>query len=115
MKLMVIFFLLFIEIEKAMQVKLMSYLEKGTIPPSEQSSGKEEILQHIMSDSNVLFYWVIMSYSIQDDGTRSELLTHITRTLLFLHSSQWMEQYKHMSSADSKKKKGLQKELKKLC
>ena len=48
--------LLFKEIEKAMQVKLMSHLEKGTNPPSEQSSGKEEILQHIMSDSNVLFY-----------------------------------------------------------
>ena len=60
-----------------------------------------------------------MSYNIQDDGSRSELLTHIARTWLtirgFSITSQWMEQYKHLSSADSKKKKGLRKEVKKLC
>jgi len=111
-------FLLFNAIEKAMQVKLMSHLEKGTNPPSQQSSGKEEIIQCMLSDSNVLFYWDIVSYSIQDDGNRLELLSHIARTWLtirgFSITSQWMEQYKSMPSADNKKKKGLRKELKKL-
>jgi len=46
------------EIEKSMQVKLMSHLEHGANPPSEQSSQNEEILQRIVSDSNVSFYWV---------------------------------------------------------
>jgi len=112
-------FLLFKEIEKSMQVKLMSHLEHGANPPSEQSSQKEEILQRIVSDSNVSFYWDIVSYNIQDDDRRSELLAHIARVWLtmrgFSITSQWMEQYKHVSSANTRKKKGLRKELKKLC
>jgi len=66
-------FLLFKEIEKSMLVKLMSHLEHGANPPSEQSSQKEEILQRIVSDSNVSFYWDIVSYNIQDDDRRFEL------------------------------------------
>jgi len=99
-----------------MQVKLMSHLEHGTNPPSEQSSQKEEVLQRIVSNSNVSFYWDIVGYNIQDDDRRSELLAHIARVWLTISiTSQWMEQYKHVSSANTRKKKGLRKELKKLC
>ena len=58
-------FLLFKEIEKAMQVRLRTPLEQG-VNATVQSSGRE-ILGVVKSDVNVLLYWDVVSNSIQND------------------------------------------------
>ena len=58
-------FLLFKEIEKAMQVRLRTHLEQG-VNATVQSSGIE-ILGVVKSNVNVLFYWDVVNNSIQND------------------------------------------------
>jgi len=110
-------FLLFKEIERVMQVRLRTHLEQGaTTSSTVQLSGREEIVGVVKRDVNVLFYWDIISYSIQDDESKAELLTAIVSLWLTIRgysiTSQWMEQYKHLTCMNNKKK-GLRKELKK--
>ena len=109
-------FLLFKKIEKFMQVRLRAHLEQR-VNATVQSSGRE-ILGVVKRDVNVLFYWDVVSNSIQNDEWKTELLTAIISMWLTIRgysiTSQWMEQYKHLSCVNSKKKKGLRKELKKL-
>ena len=109
-------YLLFKEIEKATQVRLRTQLEQG-VNATVQSS-RREMLGVVKNDVNVWFYWNVVSDSIQNDEWKVELLTAIISIWLTIHgysiTSQWMEQYKHLLCVNSKKKKGLRKELKKL-
>ena len=109
-------FLLFKEIEKAMQVRLRTHLEQGV--DATVRSSRRETLGVVKSDVNDLFFWDVVSDSIQNDEWKAELLTAIISMWLTIRgysiTSQWMEQHKHLSCVNSKIKKGLCKELKKL-
>ena len=102
-------FLLFKEIERVIQVRVRTHLEQGpTASPAAQLSGREEIVGVVKRDVNILFYWDIISNSIQDDESKAELLTAIVSLWLTIRgysiTSQWMEQYKYLTCMNNKKR-----------
>lgn len=106
-------YLLFREIEICMQLKLKDHLRSPITP----DSGRAAIIDPVLHDDNVQFYWSILNVDIENEEWSKELLTHIIELWLtmrgFSISMQWTEEYKHMMSMESKKKKGLRKELRK--
>ena len=108
-------YLLFREIEARMQSHLMVHLR--TLPAQSQSS-KATIVNLVQHNSNVQFYWSIVNADIQNEGWSEELLNHLITSWMtirgFSISSQWMEEYKRVMQIESKKKKGLRKELKQM-
>ena len=96
-----------------MQLKLKDHLRSPITP----DSGRAAIIDPVLHDDNIQFYWSILNVDIENEEWSKELITHITELWLtmrgFSISMQWTEEYKHMMSMESKKKKGLRKELRK--
>ena len=106
-------YLLFREIEASMQLKLKDHLKN----PFTSDSKRAAIIDPVLHNNNVQFYWSILNVDIENDDWSEELLARIIELWLtmrgFSISMQWTEEYKHMKSTESRKKKGLRKELKK--
>ena len=105
--------MLFKEIETTMQAELIDHLKNSTV--NSIRSSEKTIVDLVLQSNNVQFYWVIL-HDIQNDKWSKELLTHIITLWLtfqgFNISMEWMQEYNHAIGIDSKKKKGLRKELK---
>lgn len=106
-------FLLFGEIEVKMQKHLLS-----TLKSSLSTSGKREfIVNTVASDQDVQFVWSLLSNDIQDEEHAVHLLKEIVALWLtirgFSIAKTWIEQYKRQAQANTKKGKGLRKDLKK--
>ena len=107
-------YLLFREIEASMQLKLKDHLKN----PFTSDSKRAAIIDPVLHNNNVQFYWSILNVDIENDDWSEELLARIIELWLtmrgFSISMQWTEEYKRMKSTESRKKKGLRKELKKM-
>ena len=87
---------LFVAIEVAMRDRLTSYLQSSfSLAATDSQSGKEAIIDHILSDRDVQFYWYMLSVNISNDQDGLELLRHIMKLRLTIRgfgmSKEWME------------------------
>lgn len=108
---------LFVAIEIAMQVTLTNHIHSSyKLSAVESRARKELIVDTVVSDENVLFYWFILAIDIKNEHEGLELLRHITELWLtirgFSISKCWMEEYKKAAQMQLAQK-ALRKELKK--
>jgi len=105
-------FRLFVAIEMAMQERLATHLQ--SLSPRDS---KAKIVDHVVGDCDVQFYWSMLSVDIRDDKDSLELLRHVIELWLTIRgysmSKAWMEDYKCAVNTTTKGKKGLRKDLKK--
>lgn len=108
---------LFRAIEMAMRNKLTNHLMKQTSAiPQDSDEGKSAIIEFVLHDLDVQFYWSMIDTDIEDEGHSSELLRHIVQLWLtirgFSISKAWIEDYKCALSTTASKTKSLRKGLK---
>ena len=64
----------------------------------ESQSGKKAIIDHVLSDSDVLFHWSMLSVDIHDDKDGLELLRHVVELWHIVRGfglfKAWIEEYK---------------------
>ena len=105
-------FHLFVAIEMAMRDRLATHLQSSS---TQDSKGK--IVDHVIGDCDVQFYWSLLSVDIRDDKDSLELLRRVVELWLTIRgysmSKMWMENYKCTVNTTTKGKKGLRKDLKK--
>ena len=105
-------FHLFVAIEMAMRDRLATHLQSSS---TQDSKGK--IVDHVIGDCDVQFYWSLLSVDIRDDKDSLELLRRVVELWLTIRgysmSKMWMENYKCAVNTTTKGKKGLRKDLKK--
>ena len=105
-------FTVFREIELCIRDKLSSTLASFTAHPGT----KDQLVKEAFEDSDVQFYWSLLSTDIEDLSDADELLKEIVELWLtirgFSIAGQWMEMYKKKSMKTTKKNKGLCKTLK---
>ena len=69
---------LFIAIEVAMLNRLTSHLKSSVwLEAGDGKQGKDEIIDHVVSDCDVQFHWSLLSVDIRDDTDGFELLKNI--------------------------------------
>ena len=87
---------LFVAIEVAMQDRLTSHLQSSfSLAATDSQSGKEAIIDHILSDCDVQFHWYMLLVDIPNDQDGLELLRHIMKLQLTIRgfgmSKEWMK------------------------
>ena len=87
---------LFVAIEVAMRDRLTSHLQSSfSLAATDSQSGKEAIIDHVLSDCDVQFHWCILSVDIPNDKDCLELLRHLMKLWLTIRgfgmSKEWME------------------------
>ncbi len=80
------------------------------------ASVKEDIMQGITGDDDVLFSWMLVTQDFDDEDLSSELLYFIADLWLtirgFSEAGAWMEYYKQYNDCKTKKEHALRKRLK---
>ena len=107
---------LFVSIEISMRSKLMEHLKKRKLT-EDSKEGKAAIIDYVLNNNDVQFYWSMLSIDIEEEEHNSELLHHIIQLWLtirgFSISKAWMENYKCAVKSGTAKSKSLRKNLKK--
>ena len=107
---------LFVSIEMAMRSKLTEHLKKQKMT-EDSREGKSAIIDFVLKNDDIQFYWSMLSIDIEEEEHNSELLQHIIQLWLtirgFSISKAWMEDYKCAVKSGTAKSKGLRKNLKK--
>ena len=101
-------FLFFRAVEVATQAILPSHL-------CNRHSSTDSLLEKIIENEDVRFYWSMVSVDILDEAAVTELLQSIVtlwvRIRGFSITSAWLEQYKNATQTSTKAQKGLRKQL----
>ena len=79
-----------------MRDRLTSHLQSSfSLAATDSQSGKEAIIDHILSDCDVQFHWYMLSVDIPNDQDGLELLRHIMKLRLTIRgfgmSKEWIE------------------------
>ena len=102
---------LFRAIEVTMRDKLTSHLRSSLARLSSTADdcekSKKAIVDHVVNDVDVQFYWSMMSVNIEE-SKRAQLWLRIRGYSI---SRMWIEDYKSVSKQSTKVKKGLRKSL----
>ena len=109
--------MLFREIELTLQHQLSQHIEASATMSSVEAAGKKEMMiESVCQNTRVYKIWDNIS-SIQNEEHNKELLKIISAYWLdirgFSYAKKWIEEYKHILSIETKKKKSMRKELKK--
>lgn len=72
---------LFVSIELAMRNKLANHLQKQKkdVISHDSKEGKSAIIEFVIHNVDVQFYWSMISVDIEDEEHNSELLRHIVQ------------------------------------
>lgn len=110
---------LFVAIEVAMQVGLTNHIHSSyNLSAAEARARKKLIVDAVMSNDDVLFYWYVLAVDIKNELEGLELLRSLTELWLtirgFSISKSWMDEYKRLEHVQTAAKKSLRKELRKL-
>ena len=105
---------LFLSIEMSMRNILTEHLKKQRVT-EDSSEGKSAIIEFVIKNDDVQFYWSMLSIDVEEEHN-SELLQHIVQLWLtirgFSISKAWMENYKCAAKSGVSKSKSLRKNLK---
>lgn len=102
-------YLFFLELELSMYPMLRATIESST--PCQ----KDNVLQHILRDEDVLFAWALLSVHLDNVNSQkllSEILLHWIQIRGFSIVSMLLEDYKAATRTQTKAKKSLRKHLK---
>ena len=88
-------FSLFVSIEKRVKILLPAHAVKG---PSSEDQFKADVIDKIVQDDDVQWYWILLSQNIHAEDNATELLTEIVKLWVtirgFSFSATLMELYK---------------------
>jgi len=110
-------YLLFREIEITLQHQLSDHIKASTTMSSTEAVRKKEIMiSSVCQNTRVQSAWDSIS-CIRNEDYSKELLTAIITYWLdirgFSYAKKWIEDYKHILSIETKKRRSLRKELRK--
>ena len=108
-------YLLFHEIEIVLQHQLSEHIKaSATMSPTEATRKKEVMIGSVCQNTKVQCIWGNIN-CIRNENNSKEFLTVIVTYWLdirgFSYAKKWIEDYKHILSMETKKRKSLRKEL----
>jgi hypothetical protein len=98
-----------------LEMKVCAYLEDIFLAGGQADQSKEELVSHIVEDTDVQFSWLLLCLDLDDEELSNELLKYVVEMLTirgFSMANAWMEYYKQSDESNTKSKKGLRKGLK---
>lgn len=105
-------FSFFVEIEKCVRAVLPKHMVRGE---SDKALFKTSVLDVIISNENIQFYWTLLSQDIEKPENSEALLTEIVHLWVtirgFSMAATWMEEYKKNAKKTTQKSTGLRKSI----
>ena len=105
-------FTLFVEIEKSVRVVLPKHVIRGD---SDKDTFKKSVLDVIVRNKNIQFYWTLLSQDIDKPENSELLLTEIVNLWVtirgFSMAASWLEEYKKNHKKTTQKSTGLRKSI----
>ena len=105
-------FSFFVEIEKCVRTVLPKHMVHGE---ADKASFKKSVLDVIVKNENVQFYWTLLSQDIESPENSEALLTEIIHLWVtirgFSMAASWMEEYKKNTKKTTQKSTGLRKAI----
>lgn len=97
----------FVAVEEQVCVLLPTHITKNDI-----SKDIKRVINDILKDDNVQFYWTLVASDIESDNDAQELLNSLWVTVRgFSIASAWLEKYKQVTKQTTAKSTGLRKHL----
>lgn len=105
-------FSFFVEIEKCVRMVLPKHMVRGE---ADKASFKKSVLDVIVKNESVQFYWTLLSQDIENLENSEALLTEIVHLWVtirgFSMAASWMEEYKINTRKTTQKSTGLRKSI----
>ena len=99
----------------AVEKQVRSRLPKHAIKPSSKEKFKTAVIDGVVQDEDVQFYWALVSQDIDNPQDVEVLLTEIVKLWVtvrgFSLAAAWMEEYKKSVKQTTQKSTGLRKSL----